>query len=129
MSLCAVTYQAEHFTLINEWLAARGLESVPASEIPKDGVMIYGRAGFVAGGFLRQCEGGIALVDSYITNPAADADTRNAALDRMTGELLKLAKDHGYTRIIAYSADSHTIERAVRHGFSVIDQALLGKAL
>lgn len=129
MALSVVTYRAHHFTLINSWLADRGIASISAQELPKDGLMIYGREGYLAGGFLRQCEGGIALMDSYITNPNAPAELRNEALEKMTGELLRVAKNKGYTKVIAYSADSHTIERAVAHGFAIIDQALLGKAL
>jgi len=123
------TADARHYTVINSWLEERGLANVPASEIPKDGLLIHGRNGYIAGGFLRQCEGGIALIDSYITNPSAPAEDRNAALEIMTVELFTLAKKRGYTKMIVCTKDTSIVKRAMAHGFAVIDQVLLGKAL
>jgi hypothetical protein len=129
MELSVHTYEAHHYTLINDWLQERQLSTILPFELPQDGIMIYGRNGYIAGGFIRKCEGGIALVDSYITNPNVDGKVRDAALDLMTNELLRVAKERGYTRMIAFTEDLHTFERGLAHGFDVIDQAMLGKRL
>lgn len=86
------------------------------NELPKLGYVVYEEDAFIAAGFLRKCEGGHALLDSYITNPAMPSAIRDKALDMITEKLLKWGDANGLRQIITMSLDENTLKRSQRHG-------------
>lgn len=93
---------------LNRWYAARGLPLVPLSALPAIGVVVDG----VAAGFLYRTDSDIALLDGYVTNPAAGGRARRAAFDAIVEELVRAAKCAGARRVIGMAA-SGGVSRAV----------------
>ena len=83
---------------------------------PATGMIIPG----VAAGFLVKTETSWALLEGFITNKEADAASRNNALDDITLGLMAMAKDQGYTGIVALLSDESIARRASRHGLKDI---------
>lgn len=104
----------EHLGQIKAWLSARSL-AFDAAELPELGLIVDN----VAVGFMRRCEGGVGIFDSYLSNPDATAEERNAALDEITAGLIKTASVSGFTRILAVTSEPSIAQRAVAHGFRV----------
>ena len=98
---------------IRSWLETRGLDGDLVDDLPEIGMVIPG----VAAGFLRQCEGGYALMDSFVTNPIEHHKTRNDALNSIVTALLEKAKQLKLKSLLAYSTDYFTLERAKKYGF------------
>lgn len=94
---------------INKWLKQWKHAEVQWADMPEQSLIIPG----VASASLRRCEGQVGIVDSIVTNPWASSLTRNAALNK----LFKVITESDCKRLIGFSTDKHTLERAVKHGF------------
>lgn len=99
------------------------------NDLPKLGYLVYQDDHLVAAGFMRQCEGGYGMFDSYLTDPRAPSKLRDQALEMITKSLISKAKDIGVRHLIAFSVDEHTLIRSQRHGFVLLDHKLLAQVL
>lgn len=89
-----------------------------ADSLPKHGFMVFDSGVPVAMGFIRRLEGNLGVLDSYITNPNFTPGGRNRALDLLTKKLIRFGKDKLKLKgLLAFSADTNTIQRATNHGF------------
>lgn len=104
---------------INHWLSLRGLAHWPKDELPKLGYVVYSNHIPVAAGFIRNCEGGIALFDSLIADPECNSEIRDECLDALVSHILRTAKEEGFIRMLAYTLNNRTLERSKNHGFSL----------
>lgn len=111
--MIARDFQIEDLDAINEWMEARGLRPVPRSMLPETGRIVPG----VAAGFLFQTDSAIAMLDHFVSNPGADYDQRQAALDGIAEDLLGRAKALGFMHIIAMTKIDGIRDRALRLGF------------
>ncbi len=103
---------------INKWLKRRGHPLVKYSDLPLIGFIIPG----VAVMFLRQCEGGYGIIDSMCSNPLVSSETRHRCMDILYNRTLSIP---GFKNLIGFTSDEGALERAKRHGFKQIHQAVL----
>ena len=106
-----------HLELVSKWLKVRGINELLAQEVPQFGYICFNNHEAICAGFLRKVEGGYMFMDSLITNPIAEPELRNKAIDLVVTELIESAKDLQVTKILAYSTDINTLERSKKHGF------------
>lgn len=97
--------------------------------LPKIGYLVFEEDVVIGAGFLRQCEGGYGLFDSYITNPTIGPKLRDQALEMITKNLVITAKNMGITHLIGFSVDANTITRSQRHGFILTDYKVITQVL
>lgn len=96
---------------INGWYAARGLPRLEPWAFPSMGLVEPG----VAAGFLYRTDSGLALLEGIVTNPAASASSRHAALTAIGAELVAEAKRAGIKRLLGICRDRGIAERAIAH--------------
>lgn len=99
---------------IADWHGARGIVPPDRELYPRIGFIVSG----VAAGFLFRTDSGICFLDGYISNPNTDREAREKALDEITDRLLLAAKDHGFTKAMAYTQNAAVRRRCERYEFS-----------
>lgn len=107
----------EHLEPMCRWLYQRGSFVPSRSDIPSLGMVINDDSSMIAMGFLRSVEGEMAIWDGMVTNPERSSEDRDLALDLLMSRLLEIAKVSGIKRIFAFTDDSNTLARAIKHGF------------
>lgn len=98
---------------IARWYAARGLKAPTDDMLSPYGMIVPG----VAAGWLYRTDSSFALLDGYISNPAAPREERASALQQITDELLAEAFRNGAARVLAYTAITSIEDLALRSGF------------
>ena len=114
---------------INGWRKNHGLELLEAWELPIIGFMAFYDDIPVAAAFLRQCEGGLGIMDSLISDPEVMGAIRHVALDRLFQKIIERGTDIGLKAIIGYTVDDSTHSRSVRHGFKQLPHAVMTRPL
>ena len=119
-----------HSRHILEWLRRRELPAHLLEDLPKIGYIVYSYktndASYpITMGFLRRCEGNYGIIDSMITNPECSPEVRNKALNILTKRLVIAAEDLKVRKLLAYTTDKNTLERALSHGFVQLDHAVV----
>lgn len=122
-----VTYNSNMKSRILDLLYSQGMGIEHLHNLPKLGVLTTLGEYTVAAAFLRIIEGNksTAILDSLITNAELLPTIRNDALNQTVSELLKLAKEQGITKIIAFSTDKNTLMRAKRFGFEELPHQVI----
>ncbi len=110
-------FRMRHLKDISGWLSARGLDTKLIDELPAIGFVAYEDSLPVAAGFLRECEGGSAMADSFITDPIASKASRNAGMNLVLDAVIQEAKRLKFTTLIGFTQDENTRLRSQRHGF------------
>lgn len=103
---------------INKFRNSHKQAQIAWHELPAIGFAVPG----VAFGCLRVCEGGLAIVDSLITNPLCSSVTRHKALEAIYDKLLSTP---GFHTIIGFTTDLGALERAKTRGFKKLPHAIL----
>lgn len=111
--------------IINEWLDI----PVQAKELPGHIFCAEVDEEIVAIAGLRLMEGEICFIDSMATNQAVEGQIRHEALDRLTKEILSMAKNLGFKKIFATTKEQCIVDRAKRHGFNLVDQKVIVKEI
>ncbi len=109
---------------LRSMLKNRDLEETLIKTLPKVGFVVFQDDRPIAAGFVRDCEKGIGMLDSYITSPDEDAELRNKALDWITERLIAQSERMGMTRLLAFSDTQNIIIRALNHGFVAIPHVM-----
>jgi hypothetical protein len=109
---------------VRMWLEFRGLDTVWADYLPKNGYVVSDEHGPIAIGYIRMMEGNYGCLDSYITDPIAPSQLRDKALDLLTIKLVELAKSLEIKILLAFSQDTFTILRSERLGFKRLPNVL-----
>jgi hypothetical protein len=110
-------YEKSELVHINRWLKLRSLPEVIDSDLPEYGYIVHVNDVPVGAGFLRRCEGNIALIDSMITNPESSKAVRHEALDCIANNLISAANLMDIKALNCLTIDSSIMDRAKRHGF------------
>jgi hypothetical protein len=116
---------------LREWLRRRSLGVGGVTELPGIGYLAAEiRKGTdaltpVAAGFLRMCEGNYAMMDSFVTNPEANPEVRNKALDKIVMLLMAEGKAKGVKSFLFTTLDANTKARGERFGFKPLPHALM----
>lgn len=102
---------------LNSWYAAHGLQELRAGLIPLVGFIVPN----VAAGFLYRTDAAeLALIEGYVTNPAATATNRSLALHAITEELLRSARNSGIRTIVGLCRTRSIKRLALKYGFAGI---------
>lgn len=117
-------YRNSHVLKLYELLSLRGLAH-ELKNTPKIGFIATRDRNPVAAGFLRKVEGGVCLIDSLISNPFESSIDRHNAIDAIVDALIDAAKINNSDKILAYSLDTGTLERASRHGFVKLPHSVI----
>lgn len=96
---------------INGWYEARGLPRLERWAFPENGFIEPG----VAAGFLYLTDSGLALLEGVVTNPAAEAKSRHAALGEIGASLIDEARRRDVKRLLGICRDRGIADRAVEH--------------
>jgi hypothetical protein len=120
---------AKDLEAMQEWFSDRGLNAKWLEELPPVGFVAVHEGFPICAGFLRRCEGGMGMIDSYVTDPKASPELRDKALEVVTNQIITFAKESGLRRLIAYSVDKNTLLRAERWGFKLVPQSLIARDL
>lgn len=95
---------------INKWLRRHGHATASVSDVPAIGFIVPG----VAAGFVRDCENGVGMIDSYVTNPLCKNLTRNQALNSITRAILKT----NFRQFITMTENQGLRNRFLAHGMT-----------
>lgn len=106
-------YTPQDKTQIDSWYSKRNLEIIPDSLLPEVGFIIDN----VAAGFLYKTDGGIALIENYITSPDVNYVDRDLGLEEVTKALIENARESGFDRVMAITTLQSVYTRALSHGF------------
>lgn len=114
-----------HIKVIGRFLHERSIDQDFLSLLPEHGYIAYLDDHPIACGFLRKCEGGIGIVDSFCSNPKMPGQLRHQALDLIINKLVRDCKELNIKGLIAFSSDSSIIQRSLRHNFMKLDQQVM----
>jgi len=112
-----IRFTHKHISYVEEMLELRDMDKAILKDLPQIGYICFHHAVPIAIGFIRRVEGPYVMLDSYMTNPMFAPELRNTALDKITESLLYYAKKNNVIKVLAFSLDANTIQRALRHGF------------
>ena len=119
-----------HWQQVKGWIDARqGTKSqgqLQESMLSPLGLIIEGHC---ASWLMRVNGTSIAIIEPTTANPALDQQTRSAALDILIPDMLRLAQEHGVTRLIGMSYLPAIIDRALALGFTILPDTLFHKDL
>ena len=114
--MIAKPYSKDDYPTLVKWYLARGLPLPPRDLMPETGFIIDD----VCAGFLYLTDSKLALIDHYISNPNELAAVRDRALDTLTEELVREAKQWGCKGILITTALDKVGDRAEKHGFNFV---------
>jgi len=114
----AELYTRQYSGVLCSWLEVRGLDTGLIQDLPKLGYVIINDKNLVAAGFLRQCEGGHGILDSFITDPTAPAEERDNAMNLLFKSLIEQGKKLGLRQLMGFTVDAFTLSRAKRFGMT-----------
>lgn len=124
--LQARRYTSSDKEIVDSWYKSRNQPSIPDHLLPAFGAIVDGHAA----GFLYVTDGGIALIENYITPEGISHFDRSEALDLVTECLIKKAEELNVVRVMCLTQSQAIYERAVKFGFDDIGSfRVLGKNL
>jgi hypothetical protein len=123
-------FDYDDLPFLNDWLRARGMAPSEFSDLPTVGFVVSEGDLRIAACFLRRCEGNYGIVDGLTTNPEAPSVLRHVAIDTAVRMICEEARQREITKLVAWSIDKGTLERAYeRHGFVQSHNTLITKDL
>lgn len=109
--------EIEHKTKVQQMLLSQNMDPAYADNLPHYSWIALGDGEPIAFGGIRMVEGGMGIMDSYLTNATASSELRNKALDWLTRHLILVSKHLNVTKLIAFSESENIFNRAKSHGF------------
>lgn len=70
---------------LNKWLKRRGYAEANSEQLPSVGFIVPG----VAAGFIRNCETGVGMIDSLVSNSLVSSNTRHKAWNAIIKALMQ----------------------------------------
>lgn len=110
---------------INEWLPFK----IDAKELAGHTFCAVYKDDIIAIGGFRLMEGEVCFIDSMATDQSIAGEIRHEALDKITTEILCMAKKLGFKKIFATTVEDCIIKRAERHGFKLSNQKVIVRDL
>jgi hypothetical protein len=108
-------FEEKDIETINGWYRARQQPELNKYLFPDTGFFIEN----VAVGFLYRTDSCLCFLDGYVCSPSSTKEQRAAAFEKITHMLIRVAKDQGYTRILAYTKSPGIKKIAERFQFSL----------
>lgn len=91
--------------------------NVQLFDMPQFGLVAYENDYIVAAGFLRPAEGGVVIMEGFITNDSMNSKIRHKALTLIGNKLISIAKLYDKKIILLYTRDDTVLMRSKSHGF------------
>jgi len=121
----AELYEKEkHRALIDRWSLGHKYVTVPEAFLSKNGVLIRDEQGYVAACWLYSTDSCMCFLENFISDPQAERQRRNAAIDALIEAACGLARGLEFTQVLAIPRFQKLRKRAVEHGFKEIQQGL-----
>lgn len=111
--------------LLAKWLHAYILPEEFLDTLPKIGLMVFYCNTPIGVAFLRTVEGGKGMIDGFLTDPQSDLTVRNACLDQLIIDLIKVAKYNEMSGIFGLTTNKRVVARAKKLGFSLMEHKLV----
>ena len=99
--------------MIQSWYRERSLPVPEAPMLPVIGFVEEG----VAAGFLVRTDTTLALLDGFVTNPAAQSNHKDIALDDIVDAIIEEARFLGFTALMAITKSEAIKARATMWRF------------
>lgn len=116
-----------HEPLIKAWAVNRVEFIAPTPEI---GYIAYSGKTPIAAIFLLRAENQTCIIDGLIANPDVKNPDRSNAIYIIVDRLINDAKALGFTRIVAWTSNASTFEKAINFGFKpLIGEIVIAKDL
>ncbi len=124
-------YTPHDYCLISSWYLERGLVAPPPQSLPPTGLLVFKGEIPVGAAFLYRTDSSIAWIDCLITSPSTVKVSRVEAMTRLLEELSLIAKQMGYSLLIAAPTHPNVAPFLKEHGFNEEPNPtkLLAKAL
>lgn len=107
-------FYPEDYVQLEKWGYNRDVKAPPLDLLPSTGFIIDD----VACGFVYLTNSAIGILEGFITNPEADKNDRNEALDSITLKLIELAGINGCTVLKCETKVDAIVKRANKFGFT-----------
>lgn len=104
----------EDYIQLEGWSNDREVKAPPLEYLPSTGYIVDG----VACGFLYLTNSAVGLLEGFITNPNADKNDRNKALDSITLKLIELAELNSCKILKCETKIDAIVNRAKDFGFT-----------
>lgn len=115
---------------IQAWALGWNTEPPKPGSFPKYGLVAQDESGvLLAAGWVRQCEGGVALFDSLLTNPDASPKQRHDALELLVPDIIRMAYGLGMTKLVAFTQAPDVLARSLHHGFVTHPHTVISRPL
>lgn len=99
-----------------QWFITRAMVAPPAQCLPAVGFIVDD----VAAGFLIQTDCKVAIIEHVTTNPKADGEDREKALNEIFNELQFVARKKGFKFLFGNTRFEEIAKRGERYGFKEI---------
>ena len=119
-------YNHEYYTQLIHILYSHNTYVPTKEEMPKVGFIAFDGETPISFCFLRMVEGGVALIDSYTSNPECSRELRHEGNDLVVKACINEAKELKLRNLIAFTVDASTIERSYTHGFVELQHTCIG---
>lgn len=121
-------YSADkHGEELKRLVGERGLDSMWGSNVPKASFCAYVGDKMVAFLGVREVEGGMGILESAVTDPAADSEVRNAAMDAVSSACVKYAMEKPFIGLLFVTDDKNTVMRGVRYGGAILNKVVVSR--
>jgi len=106
-------FQNSDYPQIVEWCEKHDKIAPKLSYLPMHGLIVKD----VAAGFLYVASGKLGILDGFVTNPDAEPQARNEALNLIIEVLVAHADDLRLPRVVGITTDSAIVSRGCNLGF------------
>lgn len=105
-------FRPSDLTAVSQWWVGWGEAALTFAELPEFGLLVPG----VAAMWLYRSEAGVALLESLITNPEADRQSRAAAIGALVAALVAEAGRQGFRCVVGFTANPRVVVHAENAG-------------
>ena len=116
MSMEVRRYKPKDWDTVNSWFLSRNMPSMPKSVLPPTGFIVDG----IGAAFLYKTDGGVALLENYISNPLTTHQERIEALDLVTEALVLEAVKCKFKVVVAFSKVLSVSDNCKNHNFKLL---------
>jgi hypothetical protein len=123
--MIAIPYSEKDYMVIAPWWTAHGFPEVPITMLPKSGVVITDEGKPVAAAWLYMSNSnGVAMMEWVVTNPENTPKQSVSAIRCLVGAVREMAKNCGYSFILAAAKQPSLIRLFERGGFMKTDEGM-----
>lgn len=111
-------FEPGDYSQLKRWCFDRDVEAPPIELLSDTGIIVDE----IAVGFLYLTNSAVGMLEGFLTNPKADKNDRNEALNSITLNLIKLAEQSGCKLLKCDTRAEEIVNRAKSFGFNELGQ-------